>query len=123
MLGSTVTMDGEELLARIQQIEYILDEIRSAAADGVFTTPVTAGIDLTQINWLKKGSLPADPGDPWAWAFAYDEDSDILPETDALVSVIERDGKALIDGYEITLSGRDNNLLSRKKAKPRGQGR
>lgn len=122
-MGSTVTMDGEELLARIQQIEYILDEIRSAAADGVFVAPDTTGIDITQIEWLKKGSEPASPGDPWAWAFGYNEDGNYLPESETLVRAIEQSGKVEIDGYEMILSGRDNNLLNRKKIRPKGRGR
>ena len=123
MVKPMVTMDGEWLLAQVQQIEYILDGIRSVAADGVFTTPEAAGIDLTQIEWKLRGSEPASAGDPWAWAFAYNQDGETLLVTDALVKTIEQHGKALIDGYEITLGGRDENLLNRKKLKLQGRGR
>ena len=136
---STVTLDGEWLLARIQQIEYILDEIRARAADGAFVKPEAdssfitdnrgraqsrgarprraPSINVMDIPWLKKGSEPASPYDPWAWAFAYDFDGDVFPETEELLEAIKRDGKVQVDGYEISLGGRDKNLLNRKKLK------
>ena len=136
---STVTLDGEWLLARIQQLEYILDEIRAKAADGAFVKPAEGSpfvtdnrsrtqysvakskqapsINVMDIPWLKKGSEPASPYDPWAWAFAYDFDGNVFPETEELLEAIKRDGKVRVDGYEISLGGRDKNLLNRKKLK------
>ncbi len=134
---ATVTLDGEWLLARIQQIEYILDEIRVKAADEAFAkgprqdrdtprprtkdgTPISpsprAGtINTSGIEWKLKGSEPADFNAPWAWAFAYDEDGYIRPETEAIVNELMHVEKVQVGDYEITLSGRDKNLLSRKK--------
>lgn len=137
-----VTMDGEWLLAQIQQLEYILDEIRSVAAGGAFVKPEednsfitdnrgrvfgrgapprqAPSVNVLDIPWLKKGSEPASPGDPWAWAFAFDMDGQVLPETEELLEALERDGKVQIDGYEISLGGHDKNLLNRKKLKVGG---
>lgn len=112
-----ISIDGEWLLTRIQRIEGLLDEIRSEAARGAYTQPTPEGIDLEAINWLVKGSEPFTPGDTWGWAFAYDQNNHILVETRELVKIIERDGKAIIDGYVIKLGGRDGNLLNRQKVK------
>ena len=114
---STVTLDGDWLLARIQQLEYILDEIRAKAADGAFAKPGAPEVDLRGITWKLKDSELAGPNDPWAWAFAYDQDGSVLPEASALLEAIKRDGKVLVGGYEISLGGRDKNLLNRKRVK------
>jgi len=118
-----IRLDGEWLLKRIETIESELNAIRREADMGAAPASEVTDIDLTKIEWKLRGSEPADPGDPWAWAFAYDQNGDILDETQALVGVLKRDGKALIDGYELTLSGKDKTLLSRKKLKPQGRGR
>jgi len=134
---STVTLDGEWLLARIQEIEYILDRIRAEAADGafakgprqdrdkprartrdgtpVFPSPRAGTINTSGIEWKLKGSEPADFNAPWAWVFAYDKDGYVLPETEAIVNELMHTEKVQVGDYEITLSGRDKNLLSRKK--------
>lgn len=136
MSKPTVTLDGEWLLARIQEIEYILDKIRAEAADGTFTkgphqdrdrpktrerdgTPVfpqprNLSSDISEIHWKLKGSEPADFNAPWAWAFAYDEDGYVHPETEAIVNELMHSEKVQVGIYEITLSGTDKNLLSRK---------
>jgi len=118
-----IRLDGEWFLKRIEAIEGELNAIRREAAMGAAPSSTVTGIDLDQIEWKLRGSEPADPDDPWAWAFAYDQDGAVLDETQALVKVLKRDGKALIDEYELTLSGKDKTLLSRKKLKNQGRGR
>lgn len=112
-----VSIDGEWLLKRIQQIEFILDNIRTKAATGSFVQQAPEGIDLDAIDWKGPNKKPFHPGDTWGWAFAYDEGGGLKPETEALVIIIERDGKATIDGYTIKLGGRNNTLLNRQKVK------
>ena len=109
--------DGESLLKCIEAIEEQLNEIRRMSAMGSAPAPSVQGIDLTRIDWMGKGSVPASTGDPWAWAFAYEQDGSDKDESKALVQRIEQYGKVEMDGYEMTLSGRDNRLLNRKKQK------
>jgi len=123
-----IRLDGEKLLRHILIIEGELNEIRREAAMGApkassAPAPRIQGVDLTQIEWKGKGSVPVDTGAPWAWAFAYDYDGDYIPESRTLVQRIEQYGPVEIDGYEMTLSGRDKNLLNRKKIKPKDRGR
>ena len=110
-------LDGEKLLRSIEAIEEQLNEIRRMSAMGSAPAPSVQGIDLTRIDWMGKGSVPASTGDPWAWAFAYEQDGSYKDESKALVQRIEQYGKVEMDGYEMTLSGRDNRLLNRKKQK------
>ena len=112
-----IRLDGESLLKRIEAIEEQLNEIRRMSAMGSAPAPSVQGIDLTKIEWKGKGSVPASTGDPWAWAFAYNVDGDYIDKSRALVMAIEQNGKVTMDGYEMTLSGRDNRLLNRKKQK------
>lgn len=110
-----VTVDGEWLLNRLEAVERAINDIRGAIAKNVGQPSSPAGINLNLIDWKKKGSEPARPEDPWAWAFAYDQDGPLRDETRQLVQEIERYGKVEVSGYEITLGGRDKRLLNRKK--------
>jgi len=112
-----IRLNGEKLLRSIEAIEEQLNEIRRMSAMGSAPAPSVQGIDLTMIAWQKKLGEPASLGDPWAWAFAYNLDDTYRPESKTLVQAIEQTGKVVIDGYEMTLSGRDNRLLNRKKQK------
>ena len=110
-----IRLDGEKLLRCIEAIEAQLNQIRHMAGQGTASPFNLTGIDLTKIDWLKKGSEPASAGDSWAWAFAYEQDGTYKPESKALVQAIEQYGKVEMDGYVMTLGGRDGNLLNRKK--------
>jgi len=113
--GQTVTVDAEWLLGRLEAIDHILVDIRRQAAGGLGRPGSPAGLNIHAITWKKKGSEPAYETDSWAWAFAYQEDGFLKDETRQLVEEINRYGKVEVDGYVITLSGRDKTLLSRKK--------
>ncbi len=143
MCAAKVTIDGEWLLAKFQEIEYIIDEIRARCGDGafvagadqtrpdprtrtqdgtpIFPAPRAAIGDLSEIEWKIKGSEPARVNDSWAWAFAYESNGDYRPESRDLVMAIEAAGKIKVGIYEITLSGRDKNLLSRTIPKAGGR--
>jgi len=112
-----IRLDGEWLLARIQNIEFELNEIRRRAAMGSAPSPSVQGIDLTQIYWLDRDSEVVGLGAEWSWAFGYDQSGGYKKESETLVKAIEQSGKVEIDGYEMTLSGRDKRLLNRKKLK------
>jgi len=116
--GRTVTVDAEWLLNRLDALDRAIADIRKKAAEGAFqpARPASpAGINLNLLEWKTKGSQPARDDDPWAWAFAYDQEGFLLDAARQLVQEIERYEKVEVGGYEITLSGRDKNLLSRKK--------
>jgi len=129
--GEMVTINAEWLIARLEALEATIQQIRVEASQGVLKQPSpftrveprppsatsAHGINLNLIEWKIKGSAPATEHSPWAWAFVNDVEGNIRDETRQLVQEIERYGKVTVDGFEITRSGRDGNLLSRKKIK------
>lgn len=75
-------------------------------------------ITISGIEWKrsnKQGGGAAGPNDGWAWAFALTKDGGIRRESAQLLAALEQYGKVLVDGFEITLSGRNKRLLNRKK--------
>ena len=110
-------LDGERLLKHLMGIEAHINEIRRMSAMGSAPAPSAQGIDLTKIDWRDRDSVEVGPGEPWAWAFAYEQDGSYKDESKALVQRIEQYDKVEMDGYEMTLSGRDKRLLNRKKLK------
>lgn len=112
---TTVTIDGELFLNRIEAIERAINDIRRAAAQGIGQPGSPAGINLHLLDWKIKDSKPASEADPWAWAFAYTRDGDLLDAARQLVQEIQRYGKVEVSGYEVTLGGRDKRLLNRNK--------
>ena len=76
------------------------------------------GFDIDRIEWKAKGCDPAGPNAIWCWGFSTDRDGVILDEARPLVKAIERYGPEVVVGdYILTLSGRDGNLLSRRRIK------
>jgi len=112
-----VRLDGEKLLRCIEAIEAQLNEIRRMGAMGAAPASRVQGMDLTKIIWWDKDMNEVGPGAKWSWAFGYDQDGSYKDESKALVQAIEQTGKVEIDGFEMTLSGRDKRLLNRKKLK------
>ena len=51
----------------------------------------------------------------WALVFAYTQNRGIHKKTALLVMALEQYGMVLVNGFEISLAGRDGNLLNRKK--------
>ena len=83
----------------------------------MFQPASPAGINIRAIEWKTKDGGPASEDEAWAWAHGYGRDGFLLDETRQLVDEIKRTGKVEVEGYEITLSGRDKKLLSRTKKK------
>lgn len=73
-------------------------------------------LDIDGVEWLTKDKQPAGPNTPWAWAFSTTKDGGLRRETLQLVQALEQYGKVRIGKYEISLGGRDGNLLNRKIA-------
>ena len=73
--------------------------------------------DTWAIDWKLKGGEPAPKDASWAWAFAYTQGGDYIPELKPLVQYLEQYGQLEAKGYTVTLGGQDKNLLNLKKNK------
>jgi len=113
--GRTVTIDADWLINRLDALDRAVADIRKVAAEGVHRAASPAGINIHALEWKTKDSQPARDDDAWAWAFSRNQEGYVLDAAKQLVQELERYGKVQVDGYEITFSGRDNQLLSRKK--------
>lgn len=105
-----------EILGDVKQKGDIIHLV--AKKIGIAAIPEEAYIDISKIKWQNKDKQPAKPDDSWAWAFAFDRDGKVLNETRELLGELEKnDGKVVVGEYEVTLGGRDGNLLNRKLRK------
>ena len=132
----TITIDADMYLELLDRLQALEDELRKLGhtgfnISGKTTSPspvrwekkdeseaMQLDIDISGIDWKranKAGGGAAGPSDGWAWAFAYTPDGGIRQETSQLVAALELYGKVLVDGFEISLAGRDGNLLNRKR--------
>lgn len=125
--GGQVVVDADELLERINKVRGSFDELSSFLAKCMTTKPLIPAsrekdekdameldIDISGIEWLTKDRQPAGPNAPWCWAFSTTQDGGIRRETLQLVQALEQYGKVRIGKYELSLGGRDGNLLNRK---------
>jgi hypothetical protein len=115
--GGKLILEADDLLKLAENIEDIAKLLRILGTEGLITKPELQNIDIYAIDWMKKDREKANPEDSWVWAFAYDMDGKLRPETKYLVQYIQQYGEAEIDGFKITLSGSDEKLLNRKKLK------
>ena len=134
--GGRVMVDADELIKRIDAIRVSLDDLSNFLARGLTTeTPTPSrqrkaeeasqeppfelrGFDLDRIKWKAKGGELAEPDSHWSWAFSTDRNGFVLDETRPLVEAIERYGPEVVVGdYILKMSGRDGNLLSRRRLK------
>lgn len=135
--GGRVTLDADEFLNILDELANLEKRLRNLGREGYKIDNITTrpsspasqekkdeseamqlSIDISGIDWRrsnKAGGGAADLGDGWAWAFAFTKDGGIRREAAQLVAALEQYGKVLVDGFEITLAGRDGNLLNRKK--------
>ena len=143
--GDKVSMPAKEFLAFVDELADLERRMRARGlagfnGSGKGKTPkpakqskpkendqpaaMTVDLDISGIEWKKSnrdGGGPAGPNDGWAWAFAFTKDGEILRETVQLLQALEQYGTVRVGQYEITLSGRDKNLLNRKKLATRGR--
>jgi hypothetical protein len=136
MSGGTVVVNADELLRQLDKVRRSLDDLSSFLSTGMTTKPPSTerqlrsekvsqvkpfelkGFDIDAVDWKLKGGSPAGPESPWCWGFSTDRDGVILDEARPLVEAIERYGPEVVVGdYVLTLSGRDGNLLSRRRIK------
>lgn len=131
MNGGKIVVNADELLKLVDKVRGSLDELSNFLARGLTTEKPTparqrkaekastsampVSVKVSGINWLTKDKKPASPDAAWSWAYGYDREGFIRPETEALIQEIEKYGKVTVGGFEFSLSGRDMNLLSRKK--------
>jgi len=133
--GGRVTVDADEVVKLLNEIRREfnkrIDELGNFLASGLTTEPpsparqrkvekastsaMPVSVNVSGINWLTKDKEPASPNAAWSWAYGYDIEGAIRPETEALIQEILKYGKVTVGGFEYSLSGRDMNLLGRKK--------
>lgn len=137
--SGTINIDADRYLELLDKLQGLEAELRKLGhtgfnASGTTTPPprqsrkdskdeslaMSLDLDISGIEWKrsnKQGGGAAEPNDGWAWAFAYTQDGGIRREAAQLVAALEQYGKIIIDGFEITLAGRNGNLLNRKKVR------
>lgn len=130
MGGGSVTGDAEEFLALMDELAAIEKRLRafgSKGFSGKATVPRPAKkneseammleLDISGIPWKTKDKQPAGPDTPWCWAFAETKDGGVIRETMQLLQACEQYGTVRVGKYEISLGGRDGNLLNRRVKK------
>lgn len=134
--GDKIVVDADELLKRIDRVRGSLDELSTFLVRGLTTKPPVPahqrkmakaskgqpfeleGFDINRIEWKVKGGDPAGPESIWCWAFSTDVEGFVHDEARPLLEAIDRYGPEVVVGeYAVKLSGRDNNLLSRRRIK------
>jgi len=76
-----------------------------------------ADIAAMNIEWHLKGMRPAPEGAHFCFAFATDREGYIRQELQPLLDELSLGDKITVGAYEYKLGERDNNLISRNKAK------
>lgn len=93
MTGDRVVIDNlERLLSYLEELEENLARLRAFLTQGFKTDDQSVGdYDLEAVSLLTRDKSPVGPDD--SWAYAYDQDGVILPETGALVEDLARAGR------------------------------
>jgi len=134
--GGQIVVDADELLKRVDKVRGSLDELSGFLARGMTTEPPAPtrqrkaekasegqlfelrDFDIDRIAWKVKGGDPAGPESSWCWAFSTDVEGFVHDETRPLLEAIDRYGPEVVVGkYAVKLSGKDKNLLSRRRLK------
>ena len=90
---------------------------KGTLATSIVHTAHSEDLDLDSITWMVKGGTPAPTGAGFAYAFAYTQDGVLREDALALVEAIRMEGEVTVSGFTYKLSGRDNRLLNRVKAR------
>jgi len=135
MSGSgLITIDAERFLELLDKLKVLEEELRKLGHGGFSSSKsnqrpkpsqeekeaMPLELDITGIEWKqsrKAGGGVAGPSDGWAWAFVYTQDGGIRREVSELLSALQQYGAVIVDGFKITLSGRDDTLLNRTKVR------
>jgi len=135
--GGKVTLQAKDVIKLAENMEALARRLRDMGVTGLqresspgpssppsddSSEAMPLSIDINGIEWKKsnkQGGGTAGQYDEWAWAFAYTQNGDIRRETAQLVAALKQYGKALVDGFEISLAGRNGKLLNRKKGRQR----
>lgn len=135
---STITLDADEYLRLLNELINLENRLRSVGLAGFNSGKTTKpqryaakekeddtdlmeiDLDMSGIEWKlsnRDGGGLAGPDAGWCWAFSTTRDGGIRREAVQLVAALEQYGKVLVDGFVISLAGRDGKLLNRKKLK------
>jgi len=134
--GGTVTVDAEEYLKLLDELTDMEKRLRALGSQGFRGAPgdrrdprpasnpnekaepaMVVDLDISGIHWKTKDSQPAGLDVPWCWAFSETKDGGVIRETMQLLQALDQYGKVRIGEYEISLGGRDGNLLNRRRLK------
>lgn len=133
--GGTVTLDADEFLKLLDELEDLEERLRSLGSkgfNGSRKTPrprpankpkendqpaMDIDLDISGIEWQTKDKEPAGPNTPWAWAFSTTQDGGVKRESMQLLQALEQYGSVRIGKYVYSLGGRNGNLLNRRVKK------
>ena len=107
-----VVIDVDRVVAALDALDNAVADLRIVLTEG-FTAevqptkhapstrpasskPMPVTIDISRIEWMGKNREKVGTDASWAWAFAYDRDGDVMPETAELLRTLERYGKEKI---------------------------
>lgn len=77
--------------------------------------PMSVSVDLSKITWMQRDRKVVSASAQWGWAFGFDRDGAVLPETKEVVELLERYGEIEVDGHIVKFSGDKGNLISKSK--------
>jgi len=133
--GGTVVVDADELLKWLDKVRGAVEGLSFFLSTGMTTRPpsperqrelekdskgqpaMVVDLDISGIEWQTRYKQPAGPDAPWCWAFGYNNDGTVRRETNQLVQGVLQYGVVKIGQYEVSLGGRDGNLLNRRRIK------
>ena len=134
-----LTIEPEKLAQALQDINIAVDSLRriitechaQSIGSGEKSAEENGSIDLTRIwwNWADpdtQSKRTATNEDDWGYAFINDTNGNIRLEVKTLLEAIHqsKQGKIVVDGWVIDISGPRGNLLrrQRKKSQPWSRG-
>jgi hypothetical protein len=115
-----VTLSANEVCKLADDLKNIEQRLRQLGTQGFSTKlPTTQVPPFDKIDWWVKEkdtgkNRPANIEDPYAWTFAALRDGTIPEGRKKLLDYLSRNGKAEIQGFEITQS-KDGKFLQRKR--------
>jgi len=113
-----MSLSNDEIQSMINLLNQILELLQSQIKPSKQKTKENKSkFNLDAINWLDKDKAPAHVYAPWAWTFVFNRDGDIHPEIEPIYDEVCRYGELEIDEWVISLGGREDQLLNKRKKK------
>ena len=113
-----MSLSNDEIQFMINLLKQVLELLQSEIKPSKQKTNENKSkFNLDAINWLDTNRAPASANAPWAWAFVFNRDGDIHPEIEPIYEEVCRYGELEIDEWVISLGGREDQLLNKRKKK------